>query len=121
MAVTKTVQEKQLEYFTDVLLRNYCRVLEENEVMYEEMHEMKMAMAILFQESADMRRLLKTNGIEVPVSDFVPAEDLAELENRRGSKGRAPSFRRFRQASQSWGQDRARIRRDGRRGRSLAA
>jgi hypothetical protein len=80
MAATKTVQETRLDYFMDVLLRQYCRTMEENEVLHEEIHEAKLAISTLFQESALMRHLLKSNGIDVPVSDFVPAEDLAELE-----------------------------------------
>jgi hypothetical protein len=77
---TTAIEQTKLDYFMDVLLRNYCRTMEENEILYEEMTDLKNEMGILFRENADMRHMLKELGVEAPVSDFVSTEDLAEIE-----------------------------------------
>ena len=75
-----TKNETQLDYFMDVVLRNYCRASEENDLLYEEMVDLKDCLFRLYQENADLRFKLKELGVEVPPSDFVNAEELAELE-----------------------------------------
>ena len=75
-----TKNETQLDYFMDVVLRNYCRASEENDLLYEEMVDLKDCLFKLYQENADLRFKLKELGVEVPPSDFVSAEELAELE-----------------------------------------
>ena len=75
-----TKNETQLDYFMDVVLRNYCRASEENDLLYEEMVDLKECLMKLYQENADLRFKCKEAGIEVPPSDFVTAEELAELE-----------------------------------------
>jgi hypothetical protein len=75
-----TKNETQLDYFMDVVLRNYCRASEENDLLYEEMVDLKECLCKLYQENADLRFKLQEVGIEVPPSDFVSAEELAELE-----------------------------------------
>ena len=75
-----TKNETQLDYFMDVVLRNYCRSSEENDLLYEEMVDLKECLATLFQENADLRFKLQEAGIEVSPSNFVSAEELAELE-----------------------------------------
>jgi hypothetical protein len=77
--MTSTNQSK-LDYFMDVLLRNYCRVLEENDVIYEELDEVHAALAILFRENAAMREQLTAMGVRVEPSSFIPEEQLAEIE-----------------------------------------
>jgi hypothetical protein len=75
-----TRNDTQLDYFMDVVLRNYCRASEENEILYEEMTDLKEAMMVLYQENADLRFRLKQAGIEAPPSNFIDAEEMAELE-----------------------------------------
>ena len=75
-----TKNETQLDYFMDVVLRNYCRASEENDLLYEEMEDLKECMTKLYQENADLRFKLKEAGIEVAPSDFISAEALTELE-----------------------------------------
>jgi hypothetical protein len=75
-----TKNETQLDYFMDVVLRNYCRASEENDLLYEEMVDLKECLLTLYQENADLRFKLREAGIEVPPSNFVSAEELAELE-----------------------------------------
>ena len=77
MPVTK---DTQLDYFMDVVLRNYCRAAEECEIVYEEMADLRNCLSILFQENADLRFRLKEAGLEVPLSNFVSAEELAESD-----------------------------------------
>ena len=79
MAATK---ETQLDYFMDVVLRNYCRAAEECEVLYEEMKDMRECLMILFQENADLRFRLKEAGIEAPISNFVTAEEAAAISDQ---------------------------------------
>ena len=74
-----TKNETQLDYFMDVILRNYCRASEENDLLYEEMIDLKECLMKLYQENADLRFRLREAGIEVPPSDFVSAEQLAEI------------------------------------------
>lgn len=78
MPVTK---DTQLDYFMDVVLRNYCRAAEECEIVYEEMAGLRECLSILFQENSDLRFRLKESGIEVPLSNFVSAEELAESDH----------------------------------------
>jgi hypothetical protein len=75
-----TKNDSQLDYFMDVVLRNYCRASEENDILYEEMTDLKEAMMVLYQENADLRFLLKQAGIEAPPTNFISAEEIAELE-----------------------------------------
>ena len=75
-----TKNANQLDYFMDVVLRNYCRASEENDLLYEEMTDLKECLTVLYQENADLRFKCKNAGIEVPASNFVCAEALAELE-----------------------------------------
>lgn len=70
----------KLDYFLDVVMRNYCRTAEENDILYEEMADLNECLMRLYQENADLRFKLKEAGIEVPPSDFVTAEQLADLE-----------------------------------------
>lgn len=76
-----TKNETQLDYFMDVVLRNYCRASEEVDLLYEEISDLKECLTTLYQENADLRFQLKQAGIEVPPSDFVSAEELAEIED----------------------------------------
>jgi hypothetical protein len=78
--MAKTTEETKLDYFMDVLLRNYCRTMEENEILYEEMCELKEVLGVLFRENADMRHMLAKEGIHAPASQFVSAEQLADIE-----------------------------------------
>lgn len=61
----------QQDYVMDVLLRNYCRTAEENDILYEEMEDLRNTLKALFQENADIRFRLVQAGIEVPPSEFV--------------------------------------------------
>lgn len=79
MAATK---EDQLDYFIDVVVRNYCRASEECEVLYGEIQDMRECLSILFQENADLRFRMKEAGLETPVSNFVTAEQAAEISDR---------------------------------------
>ena len=80
MAATK---ETQLDYFIDVVMRQYCRATEECEVLYEEARDMRECLSILFQENADLRFRLQEAGFEVPVSNFVSAEDAAAISDQQ--------------------------------------
>jgi hypothetical protein len=71
--------ETKLDYFMDVILRNYCRSSEENDILYEEMVDLKDCLFNLYQENADLRFKLQKAGIEVLPSDFVITEELANL------------------------------------------
>lgn len=73
-------QTTQLDYFMDVVLRNYCRASEENDLLYEEMTDLKECLMTLYQENADLRFRLQQAGLEVPPSNFVTAEEMAEIE-----------------------------------------
>ena len=73
--------EGKLDYFMDVVLRQYCRAAEENDILYEEAEDLRECLATLFTENADLRFLLVNAGIEVPPSDFVSSEELAEIEH----------------------------------------
>lgn len=75
-----TKNDTQLDYFLDVVLRNYCRASEENDLLYQEITDLKDCLVKLFQENADLRFKLQEAGIEVPPSDFVSAEEMAEIE-----------------------------------------
>jgi len=75
-----TKNETQLDYFMDVVMRNYCRAAEENDILYEEMSDLKEAMMVLYQENADLRFLLKQAGIEAPPTNFITPEEIAEIE-----------------------------------------
>jgi hypothetical protein len=68
MATTHT--PNQQDYVMNVLLRQYCRASEENEILYAEMAELRDAMSVLFSENADLRFLLTEVGIELPPSSF---------------------------------------------------
>ena len=74
-----TKHETQLEYFMDVVLRNYCRAAEENDILYEELADIRETFTSLLKENADLRFQLKQAGVEVPPSEFVPTEALEEL------------------------------------------
>lgn len=73
--------ETQLDYFMDVVLRNYCRSAEENDLLFEENADLKDCLMKLYQENADLRFKLQEAGITVEPSDFVTAEELAEIED----------------------------------------
>jgi hypothetical protein len=62
--------DTQLSYFMDVVLRQYCRSAEENDILYEELEDMKDAFAVLLIENADLRFLLNQAGIEAPTPSF---------------------------------------------------
>jgi hypothetical protein len=80
MPVTK---DTQLDYFMDVVLRNYCRAAEECEFLYEEAEDLRNCLSILFQENADLRFRLTEAGLDVPPSSFVTAEEAAaQLHDR---------------------------------------
>ena len=64
----------------DVVLRNYCRASEEVDVLYNEIADLKDCLSTLFQENADLRFRLNEAGIEAPPTDFVSAEELAEIQ-----------------------------------------
>ncbi len=64
-------QPTQESYVMDVLLRNYCRTSEENDLLYEEIDDLRTTMKALFQENADIRFILKKAGLEPPPSEFV--------------------------------------------------
>lgn len=74
--------ETQLDYFMDVVLRQYCRASEECEVLYGEMQDMRNCLSILFQENADLRFRLTEAGIEAPISNFVTAEETVQISDR---------------------------------------
>jgi hypothetical protein len=70
----------QQDYTMDVLLRKWCRTTEENDILYEEIEDMRNALRALFQENADLRFMLKAAGIEAPPSMFVSVNDDSNLE-----------------------------------------
>jgi hypothetical protein len=70
-------QQTQLDYFMDVLLRNYCRTAEENEFLYDELTELRSVVTTLFHENSELRFLLTDAGVEAPSSAFVTEEELA--------------------------------------------
>jgi hypothetical protein len=72
--------ETKLDYFMDVILRNYCRSSEENDILYEEMVDLKDCLFNLYQENADLRFQLQKAGIEVLPSDFVSSEEIENQE-----------------------------------------
>ena len=78
MPVTK---DTQLDYFMDVVLRNYCRAAEECEFLYQEAEDLRNQLSIIYQENSDLRFRMKEAGLEVPVSNFVTAEELAESDH----------------------------------------
>lgn len=80
MAKQKSETDQKVDYFMDVVLRNYCRVSEELDVVYGEIEAMQVVLTNLFRENADLRFLLKEAGIEAPLSDLVTAEELAEIQ-----------------------------------------
>lgn len=69
------VTESQLDYFMNVIVRNFCRTMEENDVMLDEMCDLKESYFKILQENADLRFKLKQSGIEVPHSTFTVEED----------------------------------------------
>lgn len=73
-----TKYETQLEYFMDVVLRNYCRAAEENDILYDELEDLKGCLATLFKENADLRFRLKSAGMEVPASEVMALEETEE-------------------------------------------
>jgi hypothetical protein len=75
-----TKNDSQLDYFMDVVLRNYCRASEENDILYEEMTDLKECLMTLYQENADLRFRMKQAGIEAPPSNFIAPEEIADLE-----------------------------------------
>ena len=72
-------QSEQLDYFLNVVLRNYCRTAEENDILYDEMTDLRECLETLFRENADLRWRLKEAGIDAPASAFVTEEELANL------------------------------------------
>jgi len=66
----------QKDYQMDVLLRQYCRLAEENEIIYEELDSMREAFSILLQENADLRHMMKEASMELPASSFEPLDNL---------------------------------------------
>jgi len=79
-----TINKSQLDYFTNVIVRNYCRAAEENEILYDEMSELRQAYSKVLQENAELRFQLVQAGVTVPPSAFVPAieiEDGAKMES----------------------------------------
>jgi len=72
-------QESQLDYFMDVLLRNYCRASEENDILYEEVADLRIAMATLFRENSELRHLMVKADIPVPPSEFMTSADFLEI------------------------------------------
>jgi cell division septum initiation protein DivIVA len=55
--------ETQLDYFLNVVLRNYCRTAEENDILYQEMDDLKTELSSLYQQNADLRFRLNEAGI----------------------------------------------------------
>ena len=70
----------QDNYVMDVLLRKFCRTTEENDILYEEIDDLRNVLKTLFQENADLRHQLKEAGIEVAPSEFIIMDDDDELD-----------------------------------------
>jgi len=78
----------QQEYVMDVLMRNFCRASEENEILYEEINDVRSALSVLFRENADLRFKLREAGVELPPSEFITldsdeddvVENVSEIE-----------------------------------------
>lgn len=70
----------KLEYFTDVVLKNYCRTSDELECVYEEMADLQEAFTVLLIENADLRFLAKNAGLELPPSNF-PSNNNEKSDN----------------------------------------
>jgi hypothetical protein len=70
----------QNDYVMDVLLRKFCRTTEENDILYEEIDDLRTVLKNLFQENADLRHQLKEAGIEAAPSEFIIMDDDEELD-----------------------------------------
>ena len=59
----------------DVLLRQYCRTAEENDILYDEIEDIRNALKTLLTENADLRFILRSAGLELPPSEFIVVDD----------------------------------------------
>ena len=81
-----TKKETQLDYFMDVVMRNYCRAAEENEILFQELEDMRSCVSTLFKENADLRFALTEAGLDVPVSEFDTDFEDASIDSSKGPK-----------------------------------
>lgn len=69
----------KLDYFIDVVLRNYCRAAEENDMLVQETTDQRDFIASLLQENADLRHRLKELGIDLPSKVTFDEDGNAEI------------------------------------------
>ena len=73
-------QTAKIDYFMDVILRNYCRAAEENDILYEELEDLRGFTGELLKENADLRFRLHEAGVEAPPT-VVQSDEDDELTN----------------------------------------